>query len=176
MGGCGSGNLDPDCDLLEEREVSTTKQGSICQYWISSKGRGVCTLYSPSSQRVSPMEFHLHPPGPPSQKPRGLPTSHTSPPPCTTTDQTAHDSGLSFSGPHHPPTPPSPTSDGPLPSLGPCPKTYRLLLALCLPQSRNAVGLWDRSPFLPARLCWTWDCTPPPPAPPRHTALLSSRA
>ena len=65
---------------------------------------GGCTLYSPSSQRVSPMEFHLHPPGSPSQKPRGLQTSHTSPPPHTTTDQTASNSSLIFSGPLHSPT------------------------------------------------------------------------
>ena len=43
MDGCSSGNLDQDCDL-EEREVSTTKQGSVSQFWISNKGRGVyCT-------------------------------------------------------------------------------------------------------------------------------------
>lgn len=84
---------------------------------------GVCTLYSPSSQRMSPMEFHLHPPGSPSQKPRGLPTSHTSPPPGTTTDQTASSTSLIFSGPLHFSAPPSRTSDGPLPSLGPYPKT-----------------------------------------------------
>lgn len=98
---------------------------------------GVCTLYSPSSQRMSPMEFHLHPPSSPSQKPRGLRTSHTSPPPRTTTDQTASNTSL-ISGPLHSSTPPSLTSDGPLPSLGPYPKTYPLL-APCLLQSQNAV-------------------------------------
>ena len=51
----GSGNLDPDRDLQEEREVSTTEQDSISQPWISNRGRGVCGL-SPSSSHagVSP--------------------------------------------------------------------------------------------------------------------------
>lgn len=106
---------------------------------------GGCTLYSPSSQHVSPMEFHLHPPGSPSQKPRGLQTSHTSPPPHTTTDQTASNSSLIFSGPLHSPT--SLTSDGPLPSLGRCPKTYPLLLAPCLLQSQNAVWVLGQQPI-----------------------------
>lgn len=174
MDGCGSGNLVSDCDLLEEREVLTNKQGSISQSWISNKGRGVCTLYSPSSQHVSTMEFHFHPPGSPSQKPRSLPASHTSPPPCTTTDQTARDSGLSFSGPHHPPTPPSPTSDGPLPSVGPCRKTYPLLPAPCLPQSRSAVWVVGPQPFSAREALL--DLGLHPPAPPRHTSLPSSRA
>lgn len=120
----GSGNLDPDRDLPEEREVSTTAQDSISQPWISDRGRGVCGL-SPSSSHACLVEFHPHPPRSPSQKPRSL--SRVSvltrvSTPLATTSQTVCNSSLIPSGPLNCPTPTSPTSGGPLPCPGPCPK------------------------------------------------------
>lgn len=97
----GSGNLDPDRDLPEEREVSTTAQDSISQPWISDRGRGVCGL-SPSSSHACLVEFHPHPPRSPSQKPRSL--SRVSvltrvSTPLATTSQTVCNSSLIPSGP-----------------------------------------------------------------------------
>lgn len=121
----GSGNLDPDRDLPEEREVSTTAQDSISQPWISDRGRGVCGL-SPSSSHACLVEFHPHPPRSPSQKPRSL--SRVSvltrvSTPLATTSQTVCNSSLIPSGPlitaPHPPHRPQAAL---YPCPGPCPK------------------------------------------------------